>query len=388
MKLRREALRQIRSSYVRAFFFVFLVIIPPGCVNLTEGYQGEALLAADLSSGCYVTSSDHKSYWLGVDACKSNESLKAELQKRLRNHRNIPYTNNSSVLTGLGYYTKNFMLLNNSYYAVPERFDVWDAFTMFAMKNANAYNDGTNCTSGKLLDWYDYRCYDTPTEIMTVNNGGQQGSSGSDTLSAATANFGSEGIYNREHSWPKSWFLAGAASGYCASDKDGITNEGTAPYDYRAYVDLHHLIPARASVNSSRGNNSFGVVAAASANYPRTNGAKSGTPDTGAMSGYPGTLDAVTTTLFEPPNGVKGALARIYFYMATRYYTEDGCWLSNNAVTRSNINTWLENLLRQWHNDYPVSEGERLRNDWIQRIQGNRNPFVDHPEWVAKIADF
>lgn len=369
------------------------VVLPQlfsACLNMTDGYQGDASLNATMNNGNYVTSSDHKGFWLGIDISKTDSAMKAQLQARIRNHRNIPYRNNTPSVPGYTYFTKTYIQLNNPYYSVPPYFDVWDAFIMFAIKGANPYSSGADCASGKLLDWYDYRCYDTPTEIMTQNDGGQQGSTGSDSLGAPTANFGNQGIYNREHSWPKSWFLAASASGYCASDKDAITLEGTSPYDYRAYVDLHHLVPARASVNSSRSNNSFGVVATASppANYPRINGAKSGTPNAAAMPGFPGTTDAYTSTVFEPPNELKGAFARIYFYMATRYYTEDSCWLSNNAVTKANLNTWLENLLRQWHNDYPVSDGERLRNDWIERIQGNRNPFVDHPEWVAKIADF
>lgn len=382
MSINRHALRRACRIAILA-----VPALSGACLNMTDGYQGEAQLAATFNNGCYTTSSDHKSFWLGINTCAGSSDLKAQLQGRIKNHRNIPYRNNTAVPTTDSYFTKDFISLTNPYYGVLSMFDVWDGFIMLAYKNANPYNNGTNCPAGKLLDWYDYRCYDTPSALFT-NDGGQQGSTGSDTLGAPTANFGNEGIYNREHSWPKSWFLAASASGYCASDKDAITQEGTSPYDYRAYVDLHHLIPARAAVNSSRGNNSFGIVNTPSANYPRTNGAKSGTPNTGAMTGFPGTTDAVTTTVFEPPNEVKGAIARIYFYMATRYYTEDSCWLSNNAVTRANINPWLETLLRQWHNDYPVTDGERLRNDWIHRMQGNRNPFIDHPEWVAKISDF
>jgi endonuclease I len=45
-------------------------------------------------------------------------------------------------------------------------------------------------------------------------------------------------------------------------------------------------------------------------------------------------------------------------------------------------------MLRQWHANDPVDSGEIAKNDLIQRIQGNRNPFIDHPEWVEKIGDF
>ncbi|MBX3723861.1 MAG: endonuclease [Turneriella sp.] len=382
---------KFRISFLAVIRFSILSIVFVGatnaCLNQTNGYQGTADLAATYTNGSYETSSDFRGYWIGIDTGKANDAFKAVLQARIRNHRQVPYTNNSTTPTDPTNYNRAYMLLTNPQFVVPDKFDVWDAFIILAYRNANPYSTGGNCASGKLLDWYDYRCYDTPADIFT-DNGGQQGSTGSDSLGAPAANFGNQGIYNREHSWPKSWFLAAAASGYCASDKDSITGAGTSPYDYRAYVDLHHLIPARAAVNTSRSNNAFGIVDVPSANYPRTNGAKSGTPKTADMSGFPTVTDSYTSTVFEPANEVKGALARIYFYMATRYYTEDDCWLSNKAVTGANINPWLEDMLRTWHNTYPVSDGERLKNDWIQRIQGNRNPFIDHPEWVAKINDF
>jgi endonuclease I len=81
-------------------------------------------------------------------------------------------------------------------------------------------------------------------------------------------------------------------------------------------------------------------------------------------------------------------MARIYFYMATRYYQEDTCWNNVAAANKANIKRWQENMLRKWHRDDPVDDVERARNDLIHRVQGNRNPFVDHPEWVDKISDF
>ena len=48
----------------------------------------------------------------------------------------------------------------------------------------------------------------------------------------------------------------------------------------------------------------------------------------------------------------------------------------------------MEETLREWHFTFPVTNAERQRNNKVQQLQGNRNPFVDHPEWVAKIPDF
>jgi len=350
-------------------------------------------LSQKLDTGCQITSTSYDGYYIGTNTCLSNDAFKSELQRRLRRHRVLRYTNNSGTYPA--YFTKAFISLSNPGYEIPDRFDVWDAYVVFATKDANPYKQGANCPVGKLLDWYDYRCYDTPTEIISVSSGGQQDPGSADTLAAPTANFGNEGLYNREHSWPKNWFDAGATpvnnpagGSYCYNGN----NEGSwgTNWDYRAYTDLHHLIPARKSINETRGTCPFGIVQTPDTHFPRTNGAKFGSPDTSAMPGYsfsaiPG---CTSDKVLEPAAELKGDIARNYFYMATRYYTEDTCWQTNYAVTRANLNPWLENLLRQWHNADPVSDEERARNNWIFRIQGNRNPFVDFPEWVDKIGDF
>ncbi|MCB1201457.1 MAG: endonuclease [Leptospiraceae bacterium] len=379
---------KIRLQRTSIFWLVISISLLSYCSN-TEAEKTEYKLAAASSSNI-INSSEHGGYYNGIDTSLNNADFKAALQSRLKNHRQIPYTENSSAFPS--YFTKAYITLLNAGENIPARFDIWDAYTVFASKAANPYSSGSNCASNRLLDWYDLRCYDTPSEIMSQSSGGQQDTGAADTLAAPEARFGSQGQYNREHAWPKSWFLGSSATTYCANDKNDITGEGTSTYDYRAYVDLHHLIPARRSINTARSNFSFGVVATPDTHFPRNNGVETGgasfgTPNAGSMSGFPGAT-GVTNKVFEPPTELKGDIARIYFYMASRYYREDDCWLSNNAVSRANINTWLENLLRTWHTNDPVSDAERTRNNWIFRIQGNRNPFIDYPDWVSKIADF
>ena len=365
-----------------------------GCTQTVP--QSESVeLTNKLDAGCQITSSANGGYWIGVNTCLSDYSFKSELQKRIKTAKVLRYTEGSAAFPS--YFTKSFMTINNTMHEIPTRFDVWDAYVIFATKGANPYKSGANCSSGKLLDWYDYQCYDTPSEIMSVSSGGQQDAGGADTLAAAVPNFGTTGVYNREHSWVKSWFAAGAtavnnptAGSYCYNGNSDSTWDNAANWDYRAYTDLHHVIPARAAVNNSRGACAYGIVLAPDANYPRTSGAKFGTPDTAQMPGYAWSAigGCGSNRVFEPPAELKGDIARNYFYMSTRYYTEDTCWTTNSWVTRANMNTWLENLMRQWHNADPVSDEERARNDWIYRVQGNRNPFIDHPEWVSKISDF
>lgn len=167
--------------------------------------------------------------------------------------------------------------------------------------------------------------------------------------------------YNREHSFPKSWF----------GGKVEPMNS-----------DVHHIFASDGFVNSKRSSYPYGEVS--SATFTSGNGSKVGSPLVGL--GYSGTV-------FEPIDEFKGDLARAYFYMATRYEDVIAAWESNssygNAVLNGTSNqvfeSWYLDLMKQWHNQDPVSQMELDRNNAAEVHQGNRNPFVDHPEFVAEI---
>jgi len=117
-------------------------------------------------------------------------------------------------------------------------------------------------------------------------------------------NYSKEGdCYNREHSFPKSWF----------------GGEGAYPM----YSDLFHLYPTDGYVNNRRGNSPLGEVGTAT--YTSSNGSKVGTC---SVAGYTGTV-------FEPIDAYKGDLARSYLYMAVRYYGEDSSWPGSDMVKGS-----------------------------------------------------
>jgi endonuclease I len=158
--------------------------------------------------------------------------------------------------------------------------------------------------------------------------------------------------YNREHSWPQSWFnsVAGPVS------------------------DLFHIYPTDGKVNGQRSNYPYGNVTTAS--WSSLNGGKLGQC---TNPGY-------GLTVFEPIDEYKGDLARGYFYMCTRYYSEDGAWSFSDATNKSDILPWEMNVLLQWSHLDPVSLKEKSRNDSIYyKFQNNRNPFIDHPEWADSI---
>ena len=165
-------------------------------------------------------------------------------------------------------------------------------------------------------------------------------------------NYAGEGdCYNREHSWPQSWF----GSQMIPSS------------------DIFHIYPTDGYVNNRRGNYPFGVVNAPV--WTSTNGSKLGT---NAYPGYVGTV-------FEPIDAYKGDLARSQFYMSVRYYGEDTLWSTSPATNRSDLLTWYANMLYDWHMADTVSVKELDRNTVIYGIQNNRNPFIDHPEFAAEI---
>jgi len=162
--------------------------------------------------------------------------------------------------------------------------------------------------------------------------------------------------YNREHSFPRNWF-----------------GGEVAPMN----TDIFHIYPTDKVVNNERSNWPYGEVN--SPTWTSANGSKKG------PCSYPG----YTGTVFEPIDEFKGDLARTYFYMATRYENVIATWPGSDMLDGSNdqcFTSWALNMLLDWHNNDPVSQKEIDRNNEIyDNYQNNRNPFIDHPEYVAQI---
>jgi hypothetical protein len=89
-------------------------------------------------------------------------------------------------------------------------------------------------------------------------------------------------------------------------------------------------------------------------------------------------------TVFEPIDVYKGDLARTYFYMMTRYYGQMSGW-NSPVVQGGDLIAWNRAVMLQWNDLDPVSPKEIARNNAVYGLQGNRNPFIDRPEWVHAI---
>lgn len=203
-----------------------------------------------------------------------------------------------------------------------------------------AYKKTDVKSNGKVWDMYSDIPSGTPPYVFTF-------------VTDQCGSYANEGdCYNREHSWPQSWF-----------------NSVTGPVS-----DLFHVYPTDGKVNGLRSNYPYGNVSVPTSTT--LNGGKLGPS---ANLGY-------SLTVFEPIDDYKGDLARTYFYMSTRYYGEDSGWSTSDATNKATILPWQVNVLLQWHHQDPVSAKEIARNDSVYyKFQNNRNPFIDNPQWADSI---
>ena len=198
--------------------------------------------------------------------------------------------------------------------------EVWTALT---------HTDEDPANTNNVLLWYSGR------SIAKSKNGSGVQSSDPDN-------------WNREHSWPQS---------HGFKDVEGA----------EAFTDLHHLRATDISVNQARGNLDFDNSDAPLTEAPQ---------------------NRIDSDSFEPRDVIKGDVARMMFYMDTRYQGV-GSDVTTDLVLvdrLTQINTpELGRLCRlmEWHLADPVDQAESLRNDTIYAFQGNRNPFIDHPEWAS-----
>lgn len=231
------------------------------------------------------------------------------------------YYNNANGKTGAELKTAlakiQSQLVTDNKYVLQSYGEVWTAIEKLDRRS-----------DGKMLDRYSNTSNFTP-------------------VSDRAGNYSGEGdVYNREHSFPASWF----------NDDDLM------------YTDIMHLVATDGYVNNRRSNYPFGETKNPS--Y---------TSDNGYSKLGPCSVEGYSKTVFEPNDEWKGDFARIYFYMVTCweiYITE---WHSPmlDGKTYPGLSDWALKMLLRWAKNDPVSEVEKKRNDGVFDIQGNRNPFVD-----------
>lgn len=193
---------------------------------------------------------------------------------------------------------------------------------------------------------------------------------------------GGNSFYNREHTWPSSY---------------GFPNDNSSNYPF---TDCHHLFLCDDGYNSSRSNKPFRYCNASCSEQVTDFNFGQG----GGSGFYPGnsnwTTGSFTSGTWEVWINRRGDVARALLYLDVRYeggthggtgISEPDLILTDNETLIANSNTGsnesvaymgMLSVLLQWHAEDPVDSLEMWRNDQVYNFQGNRNPFIDHPEWV------
>ena len=161
--------------------------------------------------------------------------------------------------------------------------------------------------------------------------------------------------FSREHTFPHSWMP---------------TFDASSP-EKPEYNDQHNLYPARQSnVNATRSNYPLGKVV---------------TPEQSFLDGKIGT-DSTGRRVYEPRDVHKGRAARAMMYMAVCYNGISGNnWKFLNPISGTIPYGQDQYILKRWNDQFPPSDYDRARNDFLDSLQQNRNPFVDHPEYACYI---
>lgn len=184
------------------------------------------------------------------------------------------------------------------------------------------------------------------------------------------------GGINREHCVPNSWWGAEAGNRY-------------------AYTDLHHLVPSDGAANNAKQNYPLGYYQSGlTLSWPTETKTYQGKAYVTAENACSHVWDVPTSLrsnyggaskVFEPADQYKGDFARMYLYVVCayekklRWQTSENTMFTGDSATHTTIAPWAKQMLLAWHRADPVSEKERLRNNDVETLQGNRNPFIDYP---------
>lgn len=185
--------------------------------------------------------------------------------------------------------------------------------------------------------------------------------------------------YTREHVWPCA--NSNGLWDHSVVDKSGYKGGGS---------DLYHVRAVLSDVNTRRGNGKFYEFKSTDIKYQF--------PSYEVPYKITVDQDADYANKFEPADCIKGDIARLLVYVYTHYAA-----IGDNSEVSDEVRSYLGALdfrqvfnsayslndiyeiLVRWNENDPVSADEKLRNDTVEKIQGNRNPFVDHPEYIRRI---
>lgn len=289
---------------------------------------GGAKLAQNKVVNFTIASSGGTGYYARVNTSSASQ-LRCSLHETIRNHTAYPYSGGTT--------------------------NTWSILEI-ADEDPNA--------AGRILDVYRNRSY-------------LKGSERAGTGTGIT--------YNREHTWPNSLGFGSAT--------------GDKGLPYSPYTDTHMLYLSDTTYNADRGNKPYADCTLSGGCGERATETNNGFG--GGTGVYPGNSNWVkgpdgNSGSFQVWGHRKGDIARAVMYMAIRYeggvdqngQSEPDLELTNDRsriviTSASPAYMGLMSTLLAWHQADPPDAGERERNEVIYGFQGNRNPFIDHPEWAT-----
>lgn len=237
------------------------------------------------------------------------------------------YYNSASGLSGNALQLQLHTIISTGYNQLSYTPGLWNAYYTTDVK-----------ANGKLWDIYSDIPGGTPAYEYTM--GTQQCGNGANHENSC---------YNREHVWPQSKFGS----------------------NYPMESDLWIAYPTDYYVNGQRADLPYGKVGTATKTF--TNGSKIGN---NIYTGAP------VSNCFEPIDSFKGDIARSYFYIVTRYLADSNNFANWEMASKATLQPWAVQMLLSWHHLDPVSAKEIVRNNAAYSLQGNRNPFIDYPQFA------
>ena len=272
-------------------------------------------------------------------------------------------------------------------------------------------------TGGRLIQELQKMCFDKHTQWVEYGQISTYGSKTNDHNSIDAIADGSNknqyfytgkeasGFGTREHVWP------------CANSGELWTHGGStgsfSPHnvDNQYYIgggsDLFHVRPSSGTINTARGNSRFGPLDSSEEGVVSLteSGGKYALKIYGANKTSAGNYEYASKA--EPADEMKGDVARIILYVYVHYqergdtpsgyvtakngnkfnFTDMTGPLSLKSIMDGESEDACKELLKEWNRIDKPSQVEKLRNETVQKIQGNRNPFVDYPDLVDQMFD-
>ena len=251
---------------------------------------------------------------------------------------------------------------NNQFYTfqTPKTMQPTDFYQSVNKNDSSLFISQLSSVSNLNKQTFDYNLYD---EILLTSFESRDTIGGKSVITCVYS--GENKVFDKPFSWTQTGFSREHT--FCHSWMPTYPcNDPEKP----EYQDLHHLFPTQLNqVNSLRSNYPLGEVVTELESYKA------------CKFGY----DVNGNLVFEPRNQHKGDAARAMMYMSLVYNSLSNDWSFPKYISNNVPFGQSQDILKKWHFQDLPDNYEIARNDFIENIQGNRNPFIDNPDFACHI---